>query len=108
MDRYNIVDEYMSVHFKSITPKLLHLAFAVTGFFPSIPTSSAIKILPLPNHPPSPCTSQTISLLKSHLLPPSYLMCRTLKLTQMTMSLTLRLRQQRFAFQKSTGQPTLM
>jgi hypothetical protein len=37
MDRYNIVDEYMSVRSKSMTPKLLRSAFAATGIFPFNP-----------------------------------------------------------------------
>ena len=34
MDRYNIVEEYMSVCSKSMTPELLRSAFTVTGIFP--------------------------------------------------------------------------
>jgi hypothetical protein len=34
MDRYNIILEYIEVHLRSMTPKLLRLAFSTTGIFP--------------------------------------------------------------------------
>jgi len=34
MDHYNIILEYMEVHLRSMTPKLLHSAFSTTGIFP--------------------------------------------------------------------------
>jgi hypothetical protein len=34
MDQYNIIQEYMEIHLRSMTPKLMHLAFSTTGIFP--------------------------------------------------------------------------
>jgi hypothetical protein len=52
MDRYNIIQEYMSMRPKSMMPELLHSAFKATGIHPFNSNIFTDTILPPPKHPP--------------------------------------------------------